>query len=228
MAEPSSLPMIRDLLPDLLVRNIPWFPYGVEVVSQWQIPVIPKPDLATMPQRYMAFDKRRRGTDAGDVLMHFYVDDVKLRRRIHRPQLDIERFAGTWGLLSPDYSIDKEMPIQFRVTAVWANRCVGAFYAAHGLRVIPSIRWCDSSDFGFCFLGVQEGSAVGVSNHGIRRTPPLWQGFLAGLPEMIERLQPPVVFVHGTTDHLLFRQLGRRTEFVHVLPDRRQAESKVA
>ena len=37
-----------------------------------------------------------------------------------------------------------------------------------------------------------------------------------GIPELIERLEPTAVFVHGTMEHRLFRNLAGKTECVPI------------
>jgi hypothetical protein len=73
------------------------------------------------------------------------------------------------------------------------SRAVGLFHALRGIRVIPNLRWGDSRDYDFCFLGVEQGSAVAVSNHGLWNDQLLRHNFLPGLPVMAERIQPKVV-----------------------------------
>lgn len=222
-------PTISENLPDLLVGSPrDWFPFGVPTFGEWQIPLIRAPLVDHLPASATAFDKRGQAADLGATLLHFYVADPKLRTQILRPQRFVARFEGAWGLTSPDFSIGTGMPVQDRVQAVWANRAVGAYYQSRGLRVVPHIRWGDSRDYDYCFLGVEPGSAVAVSNHGCWRSPELRRAFLDGLPVLIERLQPSIIFVHGTLDDPLFGRLGSRTAFVHLAPDRTRAANRAA
>jgi hypothetical protein len=220
---------IRENLPDLLADGPQaWFPFGVPTFSAWQIPLIRAPLVDDLPTSATAFDKRGQTADPRTTLLHFYVADRKLRTQILQPQRFVASFEGAWGLTSPDFSIGAAMPLQDRVQAVWANRAVGAYYQSRGLRVVPHIRWCDSRDFGYCFLGVEDGSPVAVSNHGCWRSAEMRRAFLDGLPVLIERIRPSVLFVHGTVDNHLFRQLGSRTELIHLEPDRTQARRRAA
>ena len=38
----------------------------------------------------------------------------------------------------------------------------------------------------------------------------------------------PVVFVHGTVNHLVFRDIARKTELIHLADDRTRTKRKVA
>lgn len=227
-ATPLPSPLsIEDNRADLLTdTRQSWFPYGVPTFGEWQIPLIRAPKFDDLPTSSTAFDKRGNATDLSTTLLHFYVADRKLRTQIMRPQRFVTDFQGAWGLTSPDFSIGAGMPLQDRVQAVWANRAIGAYYQSRGLRVVPHLRWCNARDLDYCFLGVERGSAVAVSNHGCWRSADLRQGFLQGLPLLIERIQPSVMFVHGTINHSMFRDLQAETTLVHLPSDRTSAHGK--
>lgn len=205
-----------------------WIPYGRPTVSEWQIFQLDAPVVEDRPTVALAFDRLGQADELDRTLVHFYVQDPKLRRQASRPFRYVSRFENAWGITSPDFSIAMEMPKHHRIDAVWWNRAVGAFYQSRGIRVIPQIRWCDRQDYDYCFLGVSPGSVVAVSNHGCWRNHSLRQGFLNGLPVMIERLEPPIVFVYGTVGHPVFDQLRSKTEFYHLECERTRAGRQVA
>lgn len=226
----SRLPLsIRDCLPDMISdATASWFPFGVPVEGEWQIPLIRSPCFDSLPTDATAFDKCGQAEDLARTLLHFYVADRKLRTQVLQPQRFIARFEGVWGLTSPDFTIGAGMPPQDRIQAVWANRAVGAFYQSRGLRVVPHVRWCNRRDFDYCFLGVETGSAVAVSTHGCWRSADLRRNFLTGLPVLLERIQPSVLFFHGAIDEGHLRTLSAKTRVVHLPPDRTRAKTRAA
>ena len=113
-----------------------------------------------------------------------------------------------------------DAPLDLRVLAVRVNRMLGAFYQSRGCNVVPTARWCTSRDWPFCFLGIEQRSAVSVSNHGLWRDRDLRQGFVSGLHEMIERIDPPVIFLHGIVSDRGIAAAGRKTHIVHFVDDR--------
>lgn len=205
-----------------------WIPYGRPIVSEWQIFKLDAPVVQDLPAVAVAFDRIGQAEQLDRTLVHFYVRDPKLRCQVSQPFRYVARFENAWGITSPDFSIAKEMPRQHRIDSVWWSRAVGAFYQSRGIRVIPQIRWSDRTDYDYCFLGVATGSVVAVSNHGCWRNQSLRQGFLSGLPVMIERLKPPVVVVYGTVDHPVFDQLRSKTEFHHLECERTRARRRAA
>lgn len=213
---------------DHAIRGTPtWFPFGTPVTANLQIPILAPPVFDALPLDATAYDKRGSVPDAS-LLLHGYVDDRKLATQLTNPGAWVPRFSGFAGIIAPDFSIRHDDPWDRRVFAVRMSRAVGAFYSTRGIPVVPNIRWGDSRDFDFAFDGVEEGSVVAVSNHGAWRDPRLRQGFLVGLPVMIERIQPVAVYVHGTMNHQLYRQLASKTDFIHLHGDRERAHRKAA
>jgi Domain of unknown function (DUF4417) len=197
-----------------------WIPYGRPAVSEWQIFQLDAPVREDLPGVAVAFDRLGQADELGRTLVHFYVKDPKLRRQASRPDRYLAKFEHAWGITSPDFSIAMDMPRHHRIDAVWWSRAVGAYFQSRGIRVIPQID--------YCFLGVATGSVVAVSNHGCWRNHSLRQGFLSGLPVMIERLEPPVVFVYGTVNDPVFDQLRSKTEFYHLECERTRARRRAA
>jgi hypothetical protein len=216
----SNEGLFEEVLRTLVMGMPPWFPLGAEVVTDYQIPVLPPVRFSDAPAEMLAYDKIAKATDRRLALANFYVNESKLRRLIRNPDRFVSQFEGLWGITSPDFSIWEEAPPQFKVMATWLNRALGRMFADHGIRVVPSLRWCDHRDYEHCFAGVAPGSVVAVSTNGLWRVGKLRHGFIRGLYEMVDRLAPPVVILHGT-DHRHIRQaLGSNVEIVHFAPER--------
>ena len=208
---------------DHLIAGIPaWYPTGQPVDPDTQIPIIPAPDITTLPMTSMAYDLRLKALIPAQTLLHGYVADRKLRPQLRAPGPWVRRFDPFWGIIAPDFSIWKDEPPDRKIFSVRMSRSVGVFYALRGIRVVPTLRWGCKRDYDFCFLGVEHGSAVAVSNHGLWRDATLRQEFVRGLPEVIERLHPKVMFLHGTMDHPVLRLIERRVHVIHLQPDLRQ------
>lgn len=205
-----------------------WFPYGVPVDPVHHLPILTAPDLSSMPIVATAFDKRGSAPDVGATLLHFYVQDQKLRTQLLHPQSFVQSLALAWGITSPDFSMWADAPRDLRILSVRMNRMLGAYYQSRGLRVVPSLRWIDSNDYDFCFAGVEIGSAVSVSTHGLWQAGKLRQGFLNGLHEAVERIEPRAIFVYGTVNHVVFRDIARKTDLVHFEDDRTRARKRAA
>ncbi|MBR0519190.1 DUF4417 domain-containing protein [bacterium] len=77
------------------------------------------------------------------------------------------------------------------------NRAVGVYLQRHHIPVIPNIRWSDKDSFSYCFKGVPKNMIVAVSTLGCIRSKEEKEMFKKGLKQMIKRINPPKILVHG-------------------------------
>ena len=82
----------------LVMGMPPWFPLGAEVVTDYQIPVLPLVPVDDLPTEMLAYDKIGKAIERRLVLGNFYVDETKLRRLIRNPERFISQFEGLWGM----------------------------------------------------------------------------------------------------------------------------------
>jgi hypothetical protein len=73
---------------------------------------------------------------------------------------------------------------------IYRNMLVGAYWQHCGLTVIPTVSWSDERSFGFCFSGLEKGSAVAVSTNGTGETR---SRFMAGFAELCRVVEPRLV-----------------------------------
>jgi hypothetical protein len=211
--------LVAQALPNLFTGLPAWFPHGVPVHGVWQMPCIRAPQYDSLPTEMRAFDKSGSLKQPADAILHHYTSDRRLRPRLRQPERDTAKYARVWGITSPDFSMGSHQPLCFRAQAVWCSRAVAAYHVLRGVRVVPSVRWSCSDDYDFCFDGIERGSLVAVSNYGCRRDRELHQSFLAGLSQLVERVEPEAVLVYGSTNYPAFRALAGRTRFIEYLPE---------
>lgn len=178
-----------------------------------QIPVLEPCRVIAAPTGLTAFDRVNDRTPSSNAA-HFYVSDHKLPRVAKHPHRYASRLGGLQSVLTPDFSIYREMKRHQRIGHTYLSRALGVIFQRHGLDVIPSIRWSTSDDFDFSFEGVPVGSTVAVSTHGCSRSPTDQFDFRRGLIELIGRLTPERVLVHGPFPDSIFRGLDDRTELI--------------
>lgn len=98
-----------------------------------------------------------------------------------------------------------------------------AFFSDKGLQVIPQVRWVGPLDYKHCFAGITLGSVVAVSNNGLWHDHGLRHNFLEGLSELVKRIDPEAIFIHGRIDETMRRQIGSGREIIH-FPTRQTVE----
>ena len=115
-------------------------------------------------------------------------------------------------MLSPDFSLYRDWPWTLQLWNVYRNRWCQAFWAYHGLTVIPTVSWSTPESYSFAFAGVPQRSVLAVGTVGTR-----WEveterrRFEAGWHAMVEALDPTLVMVYGTLPELLRDTVEVRT-----------------
>lgn len=133
-------------------------------------------------------------TEYFDFGVHFFVDDYLFGHIYDNPEKTRAIYAQYAFVCTPDFSLYREMPLWKQLDSVARNRWCGAWWQAHGMRVVPTISWSGYQSFEFCFAGVESGSVVAVSTYGCRR---MRRDFLAGYDAMLERINPEAVICYG-------------------------------
>ncbi|MBQ6818076.1 MAG: DUF4417 domain-containing protein [Clostridia bacterium] len=171
----------------------------------FKIPVIPKGDFAESDFEQLlllGFDRAKANdTKLNNRMVHFFLYDYKFERVWKAPDKIIEKLKPYRGVLSPDFSMYREMNPTMQLYNTFRNRWCGAYFASKGLRVIPTISWGDENTFDFCFLGIPKGSTVAVSTymvseHESRKDQK--EFFLKGYNEMLRQIQPERIICYNT------------------------------
>ena len=117
------------------------------------------------------------------------------------------------GAITPDCTMLIGQSKCLLETNTYFNRAVGLYLQKQGIPVIPNIRWSDERSYDFCFLGVPKNNIVAVSTHGCIRSREQKRFFKAGLEEMLKRLEPSAVIVHGYMPEEVFGEFHKQVPF---------------
>ena len=184
------------------------------------MPKLEAPKEIVLPERLMPFDRRSSSTDFSETLV-FYERDVKISGILRDPEAYIDDFRRFRGIVSPDFSLYRDMPLQAQMNNVYRNRALGCFFQRHGIYVIPNVRWGDERSYTtsvlpecFAFLGVPKHSIVSVGTYGCVRGEENSRHFRDGLTAMMDHLEPEVVLVYGAMPERIFAPVARRARFV--------------
>lgn len=173
--------------------------------GKYQMPCIPKPVLSDedlIGLLLIGFDKINSDNQKHiDRMVHFFLYDYCFERVWKSPDKDIDILSRYRAVLSPDFSMYREMAPVMQLYNVFRNRWCGAYWASKGIRVIPTVSWGDENTFDFCFEGIEHGSAVAVSTymvseHGNHKDQK--EFFMKGYKEMLRRIDPAVIICYNT------------------------------
>ncbi len=129
--------------------------------------------------------------------VHFFIDDIGFNRVYEKPEASIRKLAQYRYVLTPDFSLYREMPIWMQIANVAKNRWCGRYWQDNEIPVIPTVSWSTQESYKFAFLGLEKGTSVAVSTLSVRSGSEERGLFLAGYNEMISRLQPEVIYCYG-------------------------------
>ena len=134
--------------------------------DKFKIPIIPKGNFGDKDFQNLlliGFDRTNiRDEHHLNRMVHFFLYDYKFERIWKKPDYDIEKLKRYRAVLSPDFSIYREMNPSLQLYNTFRNRLCGAYFASKGIRVIPTVSWGDENTFDFCFKGISKGSVVAV------------------------------------------------------------------
>ena len=171
--------------------------------GKYGIPLLPKSSFRKEDLEdicFIAFNQINR--DSGfhkDRLVHFFLYDYEFEKVWKRPEPYLSLLKPYRGVLTPDFSMYLEMPAALQLYNTFRNRWCGAYFAQHGLPVIPTVNWGKEESFDFCFEGIPKGSVVAVSTcmvseHGNHRDQK--EFFLNGYKEMLRRIEPEAILCY--------------------------------
>ena len=158
----------------------------------FDIPIIKKDNISLKDLSLVGYDKL--STNDLKKIVHFFLDDYKFEALWNNPEPRIERLSKYKAVLSPQFSLYKEMPMSLKVFNTFKNRWCGAYFQKNGIKVIPSLAWGESDTFWFCFDGIEKGSIVAVSTLGVRKEKEL---FMQGYNELLRKIQPSAIICYG-------------------------------
>ena len=180
-----------------------YFVEDAEFDCKWEIPFI---DSETdIPNRIISFSKALR-TDDYNQWVHFYEDDVNFERLWNRPNVYLPKLQKFKGVISPDFSLYRDMPLIMQAWNTYRNRATGHWLQSNGIRVIPNIRWADSRSYEFCFAGARKNSVIAVGTHGLIKIKEERKYFERGLEQAVEILQPKTIVIYGTAPKDIFQK----------------------
>lgn len=119
--------------------------------------------------------------------------------------MPIERIKNFSGVISPDFSLYRNMPLVMQMWNTYRGRAIARWLSENGIEVIPNIRWGDERTYDFCFDGIEKNSIVAVGSHGAIKAKEDRRYFKKGLDEMITRLSPGTIIVYGAAPDDIFK-----------------------
>ena len=168
-----------------------------DAFGKWNIPIIHKSKLSDQNIDLIGFqDTKSNDIDENkEKGVHFFIDDYRMEGVYNNIERSLNKLRQYKFLLTPDFSLYKDMPEVLQLHNVFKNRWCGAYWQSKGINVIPTISWGGPSSFAYCFDGIEKGSTVAVSTIGCKRNNKV--SFMQGYNEMLAKIKPETIICFG-------------------------------
>ena len=142
----------KDVFRSFLVRNATYD-------GNLEMPCIKSTDA--IPNKLTVFSKAIRSKDFNS-FVHFFEDDVEFERIWNAPNRYLPILRKFDGVITPDFSIYRDMPLVMQEWNTYRNRAIGHWLQENGITVIPNIRFSDERSYAFCCDGISKGGTIAV------------------------------------------------------------------
>jgi len=184
-----------------------------------EIPILECPENIIIPSGLIPYSQINKTKDHSEFI-HFYEHDIKFRDIITSTGKYYSKIKEFAGVISPDCSLYRDMPLVLQFANTYMNRAVGYYLQHNGIYTIPNVRWGDERSFTneYCgekvaFLGIPKNSIVSIGTYGCIKSREDRYFFKAGLAAMLEELTPQVVLVYGSMPESVFGNYSKYTTF---------------
>jgi hypothetical protein len=149
-----------------------------------------------IPKRLIEFSQALYTNDYNQ-FVHFYEPDEQFERFWHNPRQYLSRLKKFKGIISPDFSVCRDMPLNIQQYNTYRNRALAYWCQIHDIPVIPNVRWGDERSYSFCFDGVPPQSVIAIGTHGCVKQKDDLLYAIKGVRETIQRLAPRAIVIYG-------------------------------
>ncbi len=182
----------------------PFLVERAEYAGSAELPIIKTSD--SIPERVVTFSKAmKRGQKDFDQWVVFYEDDYQFERLWNNPRGYLARLKKFKGVISPDFSMYRNMPLVMQAWNTYRGRALASWLAENGTQVIPNVRFGDERTYSFCFDGIEKGKTIAVGTHGCIKKKADRACFVAGLAQAVKILMPKTIIVYGAAPDSIFK-----------------------
>lgn len=170
---------------------------GLTLVGPYEIPMI-DPCLQ-VPDSLISFSEANalRKPDP-QTWVHFYEDDYKFIRLWNDPDRHFRRLAQFAGVVSPDFSIYRNMPTAQKIAHTYRNQLLGARMQADGINVIANIRLSGRESIPYALAGAPRHSTVALGLHGCTQDRTNRRHVVEEVRIVCDELAPAHLVVYGS------------------------------
>lgn len=194
----------NDVFRSYLVRN-------ADYEDEFDIPVLYSSNL--IPNQLIPFSKAMT-TKNHSQWVHFYENDIAFLRIWRQPRKYLKILKKFYGVISPDFSLQRNMPLIMQMWSTYMGRALGNFWQHNGIEVIPNVRFNDDRTYNFAFNGLDKNANLAISSLGSLKNKEERRYFISGLEVMLKTLTPKNLMVYGSTPENIFGDYKKETNII--------------
>lgn len=138
---------------------------GLTLVGPYDIPKIEA--CTHVPAALISFSEAMGRTKPDPLAwVHFYEDDYKFVRLWKQPNRYYDRLKLFGGIITPDFSLYRNMPAAQKIEHTYKNQLLGARMQADGFNVVANIRLSGRASIPYALAGVSQNSTLAIGLHG--------------------------------------------------------------
>ena len=194
---------------------------GARFEGIFQFPAIEPLREIVYPKYLVPFSERNKITNPAEAFVAFYEHDDKFADIIRNPDTYIDDLARFAGVISPDNSLYRDIPLACQIANIYRNRLIGSYLQRRGIAVIPNLRWGNERTYGkelfgeaVAFSSAPKHSVVAVGCYGCIRGEENKQHFVAGFFAMLDELEPTAVIIYGKLPDDIIELLCTKTNLI--------------
>lgn len=173
--------------------------------GKFELPAIKTSSL--LPESVIPFSKAmNKSCKCFDSWIVFYEHDNGFERLWHNPNAYLSKLKKFKGIISPDFSLYRNMPLAMQIWNTYRGRALAAWLQRNGVEIIPNVRFNDERTYEFCFDGIEKFKTVALGTHGCIKRRIDKDYFKDGLAEMVKRLSPRTIIVYGSAPDDIFKK----------------------
>lgn len=158
-----------------------------------------------VPRKLIAFSKAVSSKDY-EQWVHFYEDDYLFERLWNKPQKYLPILQKYQGVILPDFSLYRDMPLVMQVWNIYRSRAIGHWLQENGVKVIPNIRFGDKRTYSTCCIGIEMHSVISIGSHGNLKNKQDREIFLKGVEKIVKILEPRIIIIYGAAPDRYFQK----------------------
>lgn len=174
---------------------------GAQFSSIYEFPLLKGTDFK--PTEAIPFHIAAKAKDYNQWL-HFYIHDYQFERVWKDPNRYFPLFKKFQGVITPDYSLYREMPLVMQMWNTYRNRAIAYWLQSNGINIVPNVSWGDERTYSFAFEGLMTGGSVAVSTNGCIQSKMERYYFANGLAKMVMALKPQTIINYSQTPDDIF------------------------